>query len=107
MRTGLGWLACAWLMMSSAQAQGVVEFVQEGCGPCRRMAPIVERLERAGVRIRHHDATASDPVCRTLGIQTTPTFIAVDRHGREVERIVGPTSEARLRALAERASAVK
>ena len=83
-----------------AQAQGLIEFVQPNCPACRQIEPTVERLELAGVRVVRCRASAADPVCRTLGIRTTPTFIAVDRSGHEVDRIVGAPAEADLKDLA-------
>jgi hypothetical protein len=100
-------LMLLWLATAEAQAQGIVEFVQDDCPACRRTEPLLARLENSGVRVVRYRASAADPVCRTLGIRTTPTFIAVDRHGREVQRLVGITNEAALQSLARRAYSIR
>ncbi len=107
MRPVLCWLTIVCLTTAEAQAQGLVEFVQEGCPACRQIEPTLARLERSGVRVVRYRASDADPVCRTLGIQTTPTFIAVDRHGREVQRLAGATDAATLQSLARRAYSVR
>ena len=107
MRAAWCCLTFVWLATTEAQAQGIVEFVQDDCPACRRTEPLVSRLESSGVRVVRYRASAGDPVCRTLGIQTTPTFIAVDRHGREVQRLVGETDQATLQSLARRAYAIR
>ncbi len=99
----IGVLAVHGLSDGPAQAQGIIVFTQDGCPACRSAEPSLVRLEKSGTRVVRYRATAADPVCRTLGIQTTPTFIAVDRQGREVQRIVGATEEAKLMSLTRRA----
>jgi thiol-disulfide isomerase/thioredoxin len=105
MRNSLLAIGCLGALTAELRAQGVIEFVQNGCAACQRIEPVVVKLEREGVRFVRHTATAGDPLCQSLGVQVTPTFIAVDRSGREVQRIVGPTREAALRALVRKAYA--
>jgi thiol-disulfide isomerase/thioredoxin len=106
MRTTFLMLVLCALTAGQARAQGLVVFVQQGCPACRSAEPELIRLESAGTRVVRYRATAVDPVCRTLGITITPTFIAVDRHGREVQRIFGGTEPARIAALARQGAAV-
>ncbi len=81
--------------------------MQPDCPACRQIEPALLRLTSAGVRLVRYRARGADPVCRTLGIQITPTLIAVDRRGREVQRIVGATDEATLQALARSAYSIR
>ena len=103
MKSGLLWLTCFAMGVSEVRAQGVIEFVQEGCVPCARMAPTMARLERAGIRVVRIDANKQSDVAKSLGITTTPTFVAVSKSGFYVDRIVGETKEKTLRALYQRA----
>jgi hypothetical protein len=98
------------LLAGEARAQGLIEFRQDECQPCRAIQPAVARLQASGVRVIQYSVGPENPMARTLGVVDqfnvlkTPTFIAVSRSGREVGRIVGGTSEAQLRALARRAA---
>lgn len=67
------------------------------CGPCRSMAPIIEELKAAGVKINKIDSDENQTLSRQLGIQGIPTFI-IKRNGREVNRIVGARNKAFLEA---------
>lgn len=61
------------------------------CGPCERMKPIVHRMQDSGFPIT---LTA----IRTRGVHRYPTFIGFVDH-KEVARIVGVTTEKKLRGL--------
>ncbi len=82
----------------------VLDFTASWCGPCRQMAPVVSRLERAGYRI--HPVDVDTPHGRSLmqrfGVRVLPTFVLV-RDGQLAARIEGPVSEEQLRRLAARA----
>jgi thioredoxin-like negative regulator of GroEL len=83
-------------------APGLVEFEAASCGPCQRIKPVVARLEQAGARVTHIDVDRARGAAAAYRVTQTPTFLALDRNGREVGRVVGATSEQQLRALAQR-----
>lgn len=83
-------------------APGLVEFEAAGCGPCQRMRPIVARLEQAGARVTRVHVDRSRRAAEAFRVSQTPTFLALDRNGREIGRLVGAVSEQQLRALAQR-----
>lgn len=61
------------------------------CGPCRRIAPVLDELasESAGLyRIAKLDVDANPQTAAALGIQSIPTLF-VYRNGQQVERIIG------------------
>ena len=72
----------------------VVDFWAAWCGPCRMVAPEVDKLarQRAGqVVVAKLDTEALPEVAARYGIQGIPAFIAF-RGGREVQRAVGAMS---------------
>lgn len=86
----------------------MVALVSSECPVCRRMEPLLERVEDhcagRGVRIRRIDV--ADPANRgavsDYGVVGVPTFLFLDRGGVEAERLIGEQSEQALfHALSE------
>jgi thioredoxin 1 len=85
----------------AASESVLLDFTAEWCGPCKRLAPIVEEIARetAGtLKVGKIDIDASPEVSARFGIRGAPTVI-VFQNGREVARQVGVTSKQRLLAL--------
>jgi len=69
----------------------VVDFTATWCGPCQRLAPIIEELagEYAGrVKVGKIDIDANDRTAGVYGIMSVPTVIAFTG-GKAVETMVG------------------
>lgn len=79
----------------------LVDFYADGCGPCRMMAPALERLadELAGhVTIGKLDVDVNQDVAIRFGIMAVPT-LGLFRDGRLVDRMTGyPGTTAPIRA---------
>jgi thiol-disulfide isomerase/thioredoxin len=90
-------------MSASAQEVELLDFYLPTCGPCRAMAPTVERLEAEGVRVRRVDGSRETQLAAQLRVDSYPTFVAV-ANGREVGRIVGATQYESLKQLVSGAS---
>ena len=68
------------------------------CGPCRQVAPAVERaaLDLAGtLKVVKVDVDRAPAVSARLGVQSIPTLVVL-RHGRVVARQVGALPADRL-----------
>lgn len=79
----------------------LVDFWAPWCGPCRTMAPHVDRLSRelAGkIKVVKHNTEENPSVPSQYGVMAIPTFI-VFKSGREVARQVGATSYDGLKQL--------
>ncbi len=82
-----------------AQPQGeLLDFTAPWCGPCQEMSPVVSALQRQGYPIRKVDFDSNRALVQQYGITGIPAFVLVV-NGREVNRIVGRTSEGQLRRL--------
>jgi thioredoxin len=78
----------------------------EHCGPCRQLAPVIERLtaEYEGrARVLKVEAGANPDLAGGLAVSSVPTVVAF-REGREVGRLVGLRPESAYRKLLESAA---
>lgn len=87
-------------VLASSPLPTLVDLWAPWCGPCRSIAPVLERLavSRAG-RFRVVKVNVDDhpDVSARLGVQGIPTLVLFDG-GREVGRQVGAAGEAQLSA---------
>jgi putative thioredoxin len=89
-------------VVDASQDQPVlVDFWAAWCGPCKSLAPILERLaeEFAGrARVVKVDTDAEQALAAQYGIRSLPT-VMVFRDGKPVDQIVGLQPEGGLRTL--------
>ncbi len=83
----------------------LVDFWAEWCGPCHRIAPILEELaaEYEGrVRIVKLDADNNPNTVRTYNVMSMPT-LTMFRGGEVVSQVVGAMPKSKLRAQIDEA----
>ncbi len=89
-------------LMLGATPQGVVyEFTASWCGPCQQMSPMVSRLQRQGYPIKKVDVDRYREFAGKYRISSIPAFVLVV-DGQEVQRIVGATTESKLKSMLAR-----
>lgn len=82
-------------LVLGASGPVLVDFWAAWCGPCRMLAPTIERLARAlagRVRVAKLDVDANPVTAQRYGVQGIPTLI-IFKNGQEVDRLVGVQPE--------------
>ncbi|WP_165227194.1 thioredoxin [Aquisphaera insulae] len=78
----------------------VVDFWAPWCGPCRNLAPTIEKLAgefEGKVKIGKLNTDENQDTPGSLRISAIPTVL-VFHHGKEVDRLVGVNPEAKFKA---------
>ena len=88
-------------MSSSILSEGkhIIDFTATWCGPCKRIAPLFEKLKEENKEIQFHkvDVDEDTETTKHFEIESMPTFVAV-MDGKEVERFLR-TSKNKLKKI--------
>ena len=82
----------------------VVDFYADWCGPCKIVAPIMEKLSTeydGKAKFTKLDVDDSPAIANQFGIVSIPTLI-VFKNGKPVERTVGAVPAEHYRGIIER-----
>lgn len=80
--------------------RSVLYFTADWCGPCKRVRPLVEEINResADVKFKIIDADQEGALVKKFNISSVPTFIVLD--GEDVVfRLSGPQTKENLESL--------
>ncbi len=81
----------------------VIDFWATWCGPCRRVAPIIEELAQeyeGRVVVGKVDVEEQDELAAQFAIRNIPTVLFV-KNGEVVDKIVGATAKSEYQAKIE------
>ena len=81
----------------------VVDFWSPWCGPCKQIAPILERLEQKNKQVKFCKLNVDENQAKAaeFGIMAIPCIISF-REGKEQERVVGNVGEEKLQQMISR-----
>ena len=65
----------------------LVDFYANWCGPCKMIAPELEKVE-SNVKVIKVDVDEFEELARTYGVMSIPTLVLFE-NGKEVKRTIG------------------
>jgi thioredoxin 1 len=87
----------------------LVDFYSDSCGPCRMLAPTIEKIARqyeGRAAIYKVDVAQLSELARHYDVQGIPTVVFFDK-GKEVQRLVGLRSQGAYTKVLDRLAAAK
>jgi thioredoxin 1 len=81
----------------------LVDFYADWCGPCQRLAPVLEELaaENPGARIVKVNVDQSPSLAAEYGVNSIPS-LKVFKNGTVTDQLVGLASKSQLQSLLTR-----
>ncbi|MDR3623786.1 MAG: thioredoxin [Chlamydiales bacterium] len=83
----------------------LVDFYADWCGPCRMLAPVIDKVAvamKGQAKVVKLDTDQAEKTAASLQITSIPTLILF-KEGKEVDRVVGLKDEQALLAMIKRA----
>ena len=65
----------------------LVDFFANWCGPCKMLAPVLEKVE-SDVKVVKVDTDEFEDLSREYGVMSIPTLVLLEK-GKEVKRNIG------------------
>ena len=78
----------------------LIDFYADWCGPCKMMAPVVERIasENSNLKVVKVNVDNEETLAIKYGVMSIPTFVVI-KNGEEVNRVVGAVDKAELESI--------
>ena len=65
----------------------LVDFYANWCGPCKMLAPVLEKVE-SDIKVIKVDTDEFEDLAREYGVMSIPTLVLLDK-GKEIKRNIG------------------
>ncbi len=65
----------------------LVDFFANWCGPCKMLAPVLEKVE-SDIKVVKVDTDEFEDLARVYGVMSIPTLVLLEK-GKEVKRNIG------------------
>ena len=83
----------------------LVDFYADWCGPCKMLAPVIEKLAEkydGKVKVVKVNVDEEFPVAAAFSVQSIPTLVLL-KNGETVKKSIGFSSESELSAMIDAA----
>lgn len=75
----------------------VIDFYATWCGPCKMIAPLLDSIQqkyRGRLNVIRIDVDQDPATASSYGVSSIPTFVFLNKEGKEMTRLVGADGEA-------------
>ena len=75
----------------------VIDFYATWCGPCKMIAPLLDSIQqkyRGHLNVIRIDVDQDPATASSYGVSSIPTFVFLNKEGKEMTRLVGADGEA-------------
>lgn len=85
----------------TAQGLVLVDFWAQWCGPCQGMMPVLDELEKSGVKVGKINVDEQQELAQQYRVMSIPTLVWI-KDGKAVDQMIGAQTLEALKEAAEK-----